>query len=148
MPPPDWRQPLPKSYVWLSRFSGMGAVGSDMAMISWRSSSPITSYDIWRSGTSSSCERLRDPDTAHQQQWRRIAIVGEGNTLLMLFIPPHDELTDEGIAAVLRQAIAKAGRLPRQAEVFLAGICAEHLVEGLRAAGLLVVRPVRWRLHQ
>ena len=66
----------------------------------------------------------------------------------MLFIPPHDELTDEEIAAVLRQSIANAGRLPRQAEVFLAGICAEHLVEGLRAAGLLVVRPVRWRLHQ
>jgi hypothetical protein len=65
-----------------------------------------------------------------------------------LFIPPHDELTDEEIAAVLRQSIANAGRLPRQAEVFLAGICAEHLVEGLRAAGLLVVRPVRWRLHQ
>jgi len=66
----------------------------------------------------------------------------------VLFIPPHDELTDEEIAAVLRQSIANAGRLPRQAEVFLAGICAEHLVEGLRAAGLLVVRPVRWRLHQ
>jgi len=66
----------------------------------------------------------------------------------VLFIPPHDELTDEEIAALLRQSIANAGRLPRQAEVFLAGICAEHLVEGLRAAGLLVVRPVRWRLHQ
>ena len=66
----------------------------------------------------------------------------------MLFIPPHDELTDEEVAAILRQSIANAGRLPRQAEVFLASICAEHLVEGLRAAGLLVVRPVRWRLHK
>jgi hypothetical protein len=64
----------------------------------------------------------------------------------MLFEPPHEELSDEEIAAVLRQTIA-AGRLSRHADVFLAGVCAEHLVDGLRAAGLLVVRPVRWRLH-
>jgi hypothetical protein len=66
----------------------------------------------------------------------------------MLFTEPHHELTDEEVAAILRQSIADAGRLSRQAEVFIAGVCAEHLVEGLRAAGLLVVRPVRWRLHR
>jgi hypothetical protein len=31
--------------------------------------------------------------------------------------------------------------------VFLAGVCAHHLVEGLRDVGLIVARPVRWRLH-
>ena len=41
--------------------------------------------------------------------------------------------------------MASAGRLPRHADVFLAGICAEHLVDGLRAAGLIVARPVEWR---
>jgi hypothetical protein len=66
----------------------------------------------------------------------------------MLFQPPQDELSDEEIAAVLRQTIAGAGRLPRHADVFLASICAEHLVDGLRAAGLIVVRPAAWRLHR
>jgi hypothetical protein len=65
----------------------------------------------------------------------------------MLFVPPHEVLSDEDIAGVLRQSIGDAGRLPRHAEVFLAGICAEHLVDGLRGAGLLVARPVQWRLH-
>jgi len=65
----------------------------------------------------------------------------------MLFQTPHRELTDEEIAEVLRQTIVSAGRLPREAEVFLAGICAEHLVEGLREAGLIVARPIQWRLH-
>jgi hypothetical protein len=53
----------------------------------------------------------------------------------MLFDAPQEELSDEQVAAVLRQTIASAGRLPRHADVWLAGICAEHLVEGLRAAG-------------
>jgi hypothetical protein len=66
----------------------------------------------------------------------------------MLFDPPQDELSDEEVVAVLRQAMANAGRLPRHADLFLASICAERLVEGLRAAGLIVARPVRWRLHQ
>ena len=61
----------------------------------------------------------------------------------MLFQPPQQELTDEEIAAVLQQALAAAGRLPRHADVFLAGICAEHLVDELRAAGLIVARPVK-----
>ena len=61
----------------------------------------------------------------------------------MLFEMPYDELTDQEIAAVLRQSIASAGRLPRHADVYLAGVCAEHLVDGLRAAGLLVIRPVQ-----
>jgi hypothetical protein len=66
----------------------------------------------------------------------------------MLFEPPHEELSDEEIAAVLRQSIAAAGRLSRQADLFLAGVGAEHLVDSLRAAGLLVIRPVRRQLHR
>jgi hypothetical protein len=66
----------------------------------------------------------------------------------MFFVPPREELSDEEIADVLRRSIANAGRLPRHADVLLAGICAEHLVDGLRAAGVLVVRPVQWRLHR
>jgi hypothetical protein len=61
----------------------------------------------------------------------------------MLFAEPHEELSDEEIVDVLRQSIVNAGRLPRHADLHFAGVCAEHLVAGLRAAGLLVVRPVR-----
>jgi hypothetical protein len=39
-----------------------------------------------------------------------------------------------------------AGRLPRSADV-PAGMCAEHLADSLKAAGVLVVRPVQWRTH-
>jgi hypothetical protein len=65
----------------------------------------------------------------------------------MLFQAPQHELADEEVAAILRQAMASAGRLPRHAELFLAGICAEHLVDELRAAGVIVARPVQWRMH-
>jgi hypothetical protein len=66
----------------------------------------------------------------------------------MLFAEPHEEVSDEEIVDVSRQSIINAGRLPRHADLYLAGVCAEHLVDGLRAAGLLMVRPVGWRLHQ
>ena len=66
----------------------------------------------------------------------------------MLFEPPHDELSDEEIAAVFRHAVASAGRLPRSADLLLAGLCAEHLVNCLRLAGLKIVRPRDWQLHQ
>ena len=49
----------------------------------------------------------------------------------MLFETPHEELSDDEIMAVLRQSIASAGRPPRHVDVFLAGICAEHLVDEL-----------------
>ena len=65
----------------------------------------------------------------------------------MLFETPHDELSDEEIAGILRQSIAAAGRLSRHADVYLAGICAEHLVDGLRAAGLVVIRPAQRKLR-
>lgn len=65
----------------------------------------------------------------------------------MLFAEPHEELSDKEIVDVLRQSIVNAGRLPRHADLYLAGVCAEHLVDGLRAAGLLVKRSVQWGLH-
>jgi len=65
----------------------------------------------------------------------------------MLFQPPQHELSDDEVVAIIRQAMASAGRLPRHAELFLAGICAEHLVDVLRGAGLIVARPVQWRMH-
>jgi hypothetical protein len=68
-------------------------------------------------------------------------------TSFKLFAQPHEELSDEDIADVLRQSIANAGQLSRHADVFLVGLCAEHLVDGLRAAGLLMIRPTQWRLH-
>jgi hypothetical protein len=40
---------------------------------------------------------------------------------------PHEELSDDQVAEVLRQLIARGGRLSREADVFLAGICADHL---------------------
>jgi predicted nucleic acid-binding protein len=65
----------------------------------------------------------------------------------MLFETPRYELSDEEVVAILRQSMASAGRLPRHADLWLAGICAEHLVDGLRAVGLIVARPAQWRLH-
>ena len=56
---------------------------------------------------------------------------------VMLFVRPHQELSDKEIAEVLRQSIAIAGRLPRHAAVFLAGICAEHLVDELSHGGIV-----------
>jgi hypothetical protein len=72
---------------------------------------------------------------------------GRTTIALMIFEPPHEELSDEEIAAVLHESIAAAGGLSRQADLLLAGVCAEHLVDGLRAARLLVIRPAQWRIH-
>jgi hypothetical protein len=67
---------------------------------------------------------------------------------LMLFEIPHHELSDAEIAAALRDTIAGAGRFPRNIELCFANICAEHLVDGLRLAGLIVLRPAPMRLAE
>jgi hypothetical protein len=64
----------------------------------------------------------------------------------MLFGIPGHELSDAEIAAVLRDAIAGAGRFPRLIELGFASIAAQHLVDGLRLAGLIVIRPSPSRL--
>lgn len=42
---------------------------------------------------------------------------------------------------IAAESLAAAARLSRQADLFLASVCAEHLVDGPRAAALLVIRP-------
>jgi hypothetical protein len=58
----------------------------------------------------------------------------------MLFEIPHRELSDAEIAAILRDIIAGP-------DDFLGtSSCVSHLVDGLRLAGLIVIRPVPMRL--
>jgi hypothetical protein len=64
----------------------------------------------------------------------------------MLFEKPHHKLSDARIAAVLRDIIAGAGRYPRHIELQFTILCTEHLVDGLRLAGLTVIRPAPMRL--
>ena len=66
----------------------------------------------------------------------------------MLFQIPGHELSDAEVAAILRDIIAGAGRYPRHIELNFASIPAEHLVDGLRLAGLLVTRPAALRLTE
>ena len=66
----------------------------------------------------------------------------------MSFEIPHHELSDAEIAAVLRDIIAGAGRFPRNIELCFASVCTEYLVDGLRLAGLIVVRPTPMRLTE
>ena len=66
----------------------------------------------------------------------------------MLFEIPGHELSDAEIAAILRDTIAGAGRYPRSTELLFATVCAKHLVDGLRLAGVLVIRPERMRLTE
>lgn len=73
---------------------------------------------------------------------------GEATIQPMLFETPYDELSDEEIAAVLRQSMASAGHLSRRADVYLAGVCADHLVDAMRAAGLVVIRPAQRALRR
>jgi hypothetical protein len=57
-----------------------------------------------------------------------------------LFPDPRPAMTDEEVAAVLRVAISHAARLSRTAKLYVSGVSAEHLMEELRGAGLMVVR--------
>jgi hypothetical protein len=57
-----------------------------------------------------------------------------------LFPEPQLTVPDEEVVETLRAAIARAGRLPRSADLLLCGLCAQYLVEELHGAGLDVVR--------
>lgn len=59
-----------------------------------------------------------------------------------LFHEPHPAVPDAEVIETLRAAIARAGRLPRSADLLLCGLCAEYLLDELRGAGLVFVRPV------
>lgn len=65
-----------------------------------------------------------------------------------LFPDLPQTVPDEEVVDVLRSAIARGGRLPRTAELFLSGICAEHLVAELHLADLEVVRRPAVRLRE
>jgi hypothetical protein len=56
-------------------------------------------------------------------------------------------LTDEEIAGVLRAVIGRGIRGSREADLYLTSICARYLVDELRLAGLVVVRPPTPRLR-
>jgi hypothetical protein len=59
-------------------------------------------------------------------------------------VEPPEPVSDEELAAVLTAAIrdGKGGRMTREAEMFLAGVCADFLAERMVLAGLVVVRRV------
>ena len=57
-----------------------------------------------------------------------------------LFPDPRPDLTDEEAVAAVRAAIERGGSLSRLAELYLATLCAEHLLRELRGQGLQVVR--------
>ncbi len=57
-----------------------------------------------------------------------------------LFPPrPGREIADDELTAFLARAVADGIRLHREADLLLANICAEYLVDRLRLAGLTVV---------
>ena len=66
----------------------------------------------------------------------------------MMFEIPHHELSDAEIAAVFRDIIAGAGRYPRHVELQFTTFGAKYLVDGLRLAGLTVIRPAPLRLTE
>jgi hypothetical protein len=66
----------------------------------------------------------------------------------MLFEIPGHELSDAEVAAILLEIIAGAGRYSRCVELDFASIFTKHLVDGLRLAGVVVIRPAPARLTE
>jgi hypothetical protein len=57
------------------------------------------------------------------------------------FPEPWAAVPDDEVIELLREAIARGGRLSRSAEMLLCGLCAQHLIEALHGAGLACVCP-------
>ena len=57
-----------------------------------------------------------------------------------LFPDVRRDATDAEVVEALKITLARGGRLPRLAELYLASIGAEYLVDELRGAGLEFVR--------
>jgi hypothetical protein len=53
---------------------------------------------------------------------------------------PQSTVPDEEVIETLQAAIARAGRLPRSADLLLCGLSAQYLLDELHGAGLSVVR--------
>ena len=62
----------------------------------------------------------------------------------MFDAPPFELVAWEEVEAKLTEAIRSSagGQMTRNAEVFLAGVCAKHLREQLALAGLVVMRRI------
>ena len=57
-------------------------------------------------------------------------------------LPTRQEMSDDDIAALVRRAILrKAGRGGREADLYLATVSAEQIVDELRQAGAVVTLP-------
>ena len=56
---------------------------------------------------------------------------------------PYETVDWAKVEAALAEAIRSSagGQMTRNAEVFLAGVCAKHLTDHLALAGFVVVRP-------
>ena len=57
-----------------------------------------------------------------------------------LFPEPLSTAPDDEVIEALQAALARAGRLPRSADLLLCGLCARYLLDELRGAGLDIVR--------
>ena len=57
-----------------------------------------------------------------------------------LFPEPRSTAPDDEVIEALQAALARAGRLPRSADLLLCGLCARYLLDELRGAGLDIVR--------
>ena len=57
-----------------------------------------------------------------------------------LFPEPRPTAPDDEVIEALQATLARAGRLPRSADLLLCGLCAQYLLDELRCAGLDVVR--------
>jgi hypothetical protein len=60
----------------------------------------------------------------------------------MFDFSPFERATPEEIETVLAEAIRSSagGQMTRNAEVFLAGVCAKHLTDRLMLAGFVLMR--------
>ena len=53
---------------------------------------------------------------------------------------PLAPLSNDQLVTELAKAIRSGGRLTREADLYLAGVCAAHVAERLAIAGLVVMR--------
>jgi hypothetical protein len=64
---------------------------------------------------------------------------------LFPFDDPPRELSDTELTDMVHGFIVRGMHLSREADLFLASLCAGHLVQQLRAEGVMAVKPARHR---
>lgn len=60
-----------------------------------------------------------------------------------LFSDLRLRVPEEAVIEILRIAMRRAGRLPRSADLFLCGLCAQYLVDELPGSRLAIMRAMR-----